>query len=244
MKLPKKIPRAVTGFIIGTVLLLVIVGVLGFVHAFSTGTHCFSTFASAQFPKWVGCAMGAHENLAGGLIGLGGALFAAWLAYSGAQDQLRKLNQDARETSRLRAVERRDQAGADLNALKLAREYLADFVGNFPPETAGDYKQFDFAEKLRQLDQGAHVYLSRSGSSAPSGFGRSITKAMWRMEKLAENINVQKAAGVQNIGALSNEIRLTIEEVRKIMSDLDALFPNLEQQLKNLNDQVENLTLR
>lgn len=40
-----------------------------------TSRSCFETPSW----RWFGCAMAAHENLAGGLIG-GGALFAAWLA--------------------------------------------------------------------------------------------------------------------------------------------------------------------
>lgn len=35
-----------------------------------------------QFPKWFGCVLTNHENLAGGLIGAGGTIFAAWLAWA------------------------------------------------------------------------------------------------------------------------------------------------------------------
>lgn len=83
-----KVPRWITGIIIAVGLTFIVISLLGFAHAFSNSTRCFETFAGTQWPKWIGCAMAAHENLAGGLIGLAGAIFAAWLAYSGAQDQL------------------------------------------------------------------------------------------------------------------------------------------------------------
>jgi hypothetical protein len=54
----------------------------------TTRAKCFETFWSAQWPKWIGCAMAAHESLAAGLIGLWAAILAAWLAYSGIQKQI------------------------------------------------------------------------------------------------------------------------------------------------------------
>jgi hypothetical protein len=238
-----KTPRIITGCTIALFLMVAVVAALGFAHANSIGsTHCFPAFRNAQWPKWIGCAMAAHENLAGGLIGLAGALFAAWLAYSGAQDQLRKLNDDARETARLRAVERFNQACTDLDALKLARGYLSSFAGNFPEETDSSYQAYDFAMKLRQMNQGAHVYLSQSAADAPSGFGRRITTVMWRMEKLAENIETQSADGVLNFTPINKEVRATLEGVRQITDDLGSRFPDLEKQVANLSDQVKSLS--
>jgi hypothetical protein len=37
---------------------------------------------------WLGCAIAAHETLAGGLIAATGALFGAWLAFSGLKEQI------------------------------------------------------------------------------------------------------------------------------------------------------------
>jgi hypothetical protein len=76
-------------------LLGVAVLALAFAHAWDSvppgsapREKCFETFWTAQWPKWVGCAMAAHESLAAGLIGLWAAIFAAWLAYSGIQMQI------------------------------------------------------------------------------------------------------------------------------------------------------------
>jgi hypothetical protein len=68
---------------------------LAFAHAWDSvllgsapRAKCFETFGTAQWPKWIGCAMAAHESLAAGLIGLWAAIFAAWLAYSGILKQI------------------------------------------------------------------------------------------------------------------------------------------------------------
>lgn len=83
----------ITGATIVIALIAVVIGVLGFAHAWylpkeADAPHCFATFATSQFPKWLGCAMAAHENLAGGLIGAAGALFAAWIAFTTVQRQM------------------------------------------------------------------------------------------------------------------------------------------------------------
>jgi hypothetical protein len=77
------------------VLLGLAVLALAFAHAWDSAlpssaarAKCFETFSTAQWPKWIGCAMAAHESLAPGLIGLWAAIFAAWLAYSGIQKQI------------------------------------------------------------------------------------------------------------------------------------------------------------
>jgi hypothetical protein len=44
----------------------------------------------SQWPKYFGCAMAAHEGLAGGLIGAAGALFAAWLSAAFRRAALRR----------------------------------------------------------------------------------------------------------------------------------------------------------
>jgi hypothetical protein len=54
-------------------------------------------FSTAQWPKWIGCAMGAY---AAGLIGFWAAIFAGWLAYSGILRQI----EEERQKSALREI--------------------------------------------------------------------------------------------------------------------------------------------
>lgn len=45
-------------------------------------------YCELKFPKWFGCVIANHENLAGGLIGAAGTLFAGWLAWTAVQTQM------------------------------------------------------------------------------------------------------------------------------------------------------------
>jgi hypothetical protein len=187
--------------------------------------------------------MAAHENLAGGLIGLGGALFAAWLAYSGAQDQIRGANAMVQEAARLKAEEKYQEVAQKIDALSLAKGYLNSLANNFPDEAAPEYTNFDFVEKLAFLHSRALVYLSESAAEAPNGFGRSIKTVMWRAVKLAEKIVEDEKSRILEGRkfALRQEIRLLVEGVRKIESDIDALLPSLHDRLENLLRQFHNL---
>jgi hypothetical protein len=86
---------------------------LAFAHAWAPSepdhsSRCFETFFAAQWPKWLGCAMAQHENLAGGLVRVWAALSAAWLAYSSLREQIeedrrkveRQIERDHQETRR------------------------------------------------------------------------------------------------------------------------------------------------
>jgi hypothetical protein len=231
-----KMPRWIVGSITAVSLAGVVVGLLGFAHTYSDVTpRCFANFASAQWPKWIGCAMAAHQDLAGGLIGLAGALFAAWLAYSGAQDQLRKTNEQLREASRLQTEAHLDQATADVKALSNARDYLVSFVGHFPEQ--GD---FDFVQGLRGLNQRAHVYVSESASRAPGDFGRRILTEMWRIEKMANGIEIRDRTNQMSFQDLRDEIPSTIVNIRKIIVDLDDEIKLRVDRLANLREQVDN----
>jgi hypothetical protein len=67
-------------------LIAMVVGILTSVDlaAITEGKRC----TPSEWPNYIGCAMAAHEGLAGGLIGAAGALFAAWLAFDAIQEQL------------------------------------------------------------------------------------------------------------------------------------------------------------
>jgi hypothetical protein len=78
------------GVALAATLIVSVIALLAFAEAWSQAkeTRCFVSIAKSQFPKWLGCAMSAHEGLAGGLVGAAGALFAGWLAFASVQRQI------------------------------------------------------------------------------------------------------------------------------------------------------------
>jgi len=87
-------PRWVTGFVLFFLLVAVVILILAFAHTWALpriegeASRCFVDFAHSKSPMWLGCVMATHEVLAGGLIAAAGALFGAWLAFSGLKEQI------------------------------------------------------------------------------------------------------------------------------------------------------------
>jgi hypothetical protein len=69
-------------FVIG-IILLIIVGTLAAANIRPIHEQC-----PWQFPKILSCLLSARETLAAGLIGAGGAIFAAWLAWTAVREQI------------------------------------------------------------------------------------------------------------------------------------------------------------
>jgi hypothetical protein len=89
-------------------LVLLVYLVLGLAQA-GSGSSC-----RWAFPKWFGCVLAAHETLAAGLIGAGGALVAAWIAWSAVQQQIN--------------AERERMLADRVEAERLLTEELTDFA--------------------------------------------------------------------------------------------------------------------
>ena len=61
-----------------------------------------------EIPKWFGCVLANHEGLSGGLVGGGGALFAAWIAWRAVMDQI-----TAKEDATYEAIRPKDSSTKD-----------------------------------------------------------------------------------------------------------------------------------
>ena len=87
---PSIFPRWLQGLAIIAAILVVIFLVLLLTQEGvpDVAKRCATSIWKAEFPRWLGCAMSQHENLAGGLIAAGGALFAGWLAWSAVREQI------------------------------------------------------------------------------------------------------------------------------------------------------------
>jgi hypothetical protein len=101
---------------IGVLLLGLVVGLLVFADAYALAEHasgCAPSLRQSKWPMYFGCLMAAHEDLAAGLLGGAGALWAAWLAFQAIQEQIEE-ERNARERQNADEEEdrRRQQAEA------------------------------------------------------------------------------------------------------------------------------------
>jgi hypothetical protein len=95
-----------------------------------------------KFPLWFGCVLDAHDNLAAGLIGAAGALFAAWLAWRAVQHQINADREralaDRQEGDKQLEVARKAADAASLNAQAVIRMQVPYVIFNlrlFGPQT-------------------------------------------------------------------------------------------------------------
>src|SRR5689334_12627424 len=82
--------RKVEGILIAIAILIAVTGIMAMATAWGPHETC-----PRQFPKIVGCALGSYENLSGGLIAAGGALFAGWIAWTAVRLQISSEEQRA-----------------------------------------------------------------------------------------------------------------------------------------------------
>jgi hypothetical protein len=110
----KKQGLAVAALIIAVFLLLVI----------SANIAPYDRQCGWVFPKISSCLLSARETLVAGLAAAGGALFAAWLAFAGLQDQIGMARRNELEAKRLDREKRVQVAGRDLELMKIAHGFV------------------------------------------------------------------------------------------------------------------------
>ena len=102
-------------------IVIVIVLVLMWAHA---GTNESPKCAEVGGWPWLGCLMAARENLAGGLIGAGGALFAAWLAWRALREQIRSERARHRDNEIRIKTQKISEISAEISTLEQTKEYV------------------------------------------------------------------------------------------------------------------------
>jgi len=115
---------------------------------------------------YFGCVMTAHEDLAAGLIGGAGALFAAWLAFDAVQEQIgeererrRREQAEAKQTAVICITEPVDEAASTLAVIQEAlsatderkQKVLDDFVTIGTTHLQSTLQSFPVRDSARDL---------------------------------------------------------------------------------------------
>ena len=220
-------------------LVAVLVGVLGFATAWNpSGNSCFAHFFHAQFPKWLGCAIAVHETLAGSLIAAAGALFGAWLAFSGLQDQIGLAQENERRTRELDREKRIQNTGNDLDLMRKACGFVKALADEFsslddPPTIAGGY-----AGRLLDLRRLGELQISSNAARAPDGNGDSVTTVFGRLKMLADNIHEETngLSADMRAGVLRGRDNSVIKHVlalRELAAILQSKIPRYEKRFED-----------
>ncbi len=225
--------RIVGGAVVGMILLLGIVSILGFAHAFAhleESKRCFPAgFVHAQWPKWIGCAMAEHQDLAAGLIGGAGALLAAFIAADAVWQQINDARQQVHLADRRREL-------LELYNLRRVVEYYSRVLRPFDEAPGAD--DVKYVHGLITLYKTGNL-VAFFGSLPPEY--QSLVRDAWeRLSNLNYRLNEAQKIGMggtqdiksrteinRNIGSVVTNMR---EDRGRAQAELDTRTAVLEQQ--------------
>jgi hypothetical protein len=224
-----KLPRWVEGLILAAVILFVIYAAL---HLTQEGVQANQIDLSKSCTdvkgwRWIGCAMAAHENLAGGLIGGAGALFAAWLAASAVREQIADERKRDRENKEI-------TARAELTGWVSYCDRFNDLLSAF------DDRLSAFSEDHRWRNVLALQYLHSAGwLEIPTGPypGEMAPEA----QKILNGLRSMAAAG--NSALHMYDPGLNLEKAKQLGLELDALERTVQQQFAEARNVQRRLAL-
>lgn len=170
------------------------------------------------------CLLTARETLSAGLIAAGGALFAAWLAWSAVRDQIKF--EMARDASRQEAAERsrKHLAEIEIVGLKLTQKHIEKILHSFRGIDASS--EWNYVGDLKKLAKtGGLSYFSQP---LPSPFAGTMGHLSNKLVQLASQIeqaeNDPKLRNVTAPAAVTSELRNTLIAIdRAIKETLDEV---------------------
>jgi len=186
---------------------------------------CASSLATSQWPKWLGCAMAVHENLAGGLIAAGGALIAGWLAWSAARDQIAFEKQRAKEDAIRGHRIKLDQEKQMLQQIHAASRAASKFGDEIKGKVANSSSPSPHAAALVELARSQKLPITFNWY-IPIHLGENPLPSMQRITQMGNQI-AASALGEPSAA----EIYLATQEAHAI----DAI-KELETAIKGIAD--------
>lgn len=175
--------RWVTGIVLGLALLAVIVALLLLVAPWPPVYRCPSI---NSFTSWAGCTIAAHETLAAGLIAAAGALWGAWLAFSGLKEQIDLAKASERAVKRVSLAIAVQTARHDVEGSIGSHSFVKQIVDGFPDEEAAGPDRQDFALALMDMRSRAAFHKGSLAASGP--MGENVEAAIDKLRELAQRL--------------------------------------------------------
>jgi hypothetical protein len=219
--------RWITATVLGCLLVASTIAFLAFTAAWTPDglPRCFTDVAHSQFPKWLGCAFATHEALAGSLIAAGAALFGAWLAFVGLQDQIGLAQKNEREANRLAHQKKTQEAARDFELVRMASGFVKQLAEEFPPMDITREPLGRFGSRLLDLRRRGGLRLSENAAGAPDGIGESVRTIVGRLNTLADNVheetkNLTGDARTPTLHAIEPEVVRQVEALHQLAAIL------------------------
>jgi hypothetical protein len=167
-----------------------------------------------QFPLIASCLLSSRETLVSGLVAAGGALFAAWAAWTAVREQIEfEMNRDAAAKSQLELALKKTAKG-ELAGLLLTQEHIEKIITTF--RDLGAASDWSYVENLRVLNKSGELSFYSQPLPAPfAGISGYLTQ---KMNQLAARI--EQVEGDKNLRNVTSPMAMT-PELRKALIDLD-----------------------
>lgn len=225
-------------------ILLIIVTILAIANVRPVQNQC-----AWQFPKILSCLLSARETLAAGLIGAGGAIFAAWLAWSAVREQIAA--DKRREAEGKVAIKR----GAILTierhieALQAAEDDLGDLIGRFPLEQANVKLAGNaFATILYEMHPAGFRSVQRA-QNAPDGLGERVWNRLNGLRMMSNQIygethNLSADTKGPMLAAREPVVREAVTATRKLYDDVKRALSDYQERLASARREVDDAETR
>jgi hypothetical protein len=242
-----KNPKRVALFVLFVIALLAgIVGVLLWAQLGTTETT--KSCAAIPLHLWIGCAMAAHENLAGGLIGAAGALIAGLLAWRGLRDQIDAAEANVAAQRWMGVQMERQMLRQEIPQLERAAELSAGFVEKLERDHS---PASPYANKLVEVTA-AHSIPTNLNQWTNTIWGSTLSTSINRLQTLGHDVRNFAAAdhiaadqrpakfaareahaeqAIREFIEATNSIPVVLEERRKRLAELERLLKEAGQPL-------------
>ncbi len=227
-----RLNRKQQGLVLGLCLFLGVIAMLALTHAAVPEPRC-----TRAFPRWIGCVVSRHENLAGGLVAAAGMIFAAWLVWTGIRDQLED-SRRGRLEAKLQGLRWREQELVrHLRGLLHSRDYVGRLSRAF--EGADRDGASSFMERLLRLEKAGDL-IPYQGDPAPDGLSMRAQRSYYALLSLR-----QRAAtthGDDTIGFEADVLR-AIAQLRELAGEIDAAIPGYQGEQRQIRAEIERTAL-
>lgn len=225
------------GAVIGGIL---VVSALILVAAIGWGPkdECFPI----KFPAILGCALAQYENLSGGLIAAGGALFAGWLAWSAVREQVELERGKVRSSEIAEQSRIADEISRDLFDIRAAQIAGRNLLQRLREELSDP---FPYANRFVEM-WAAKQFPTTSVTWSPRVLGDELLNILTRMRMLAEGITeeIRLNNPMQRNGILMSREPAasdSVAEFNACLERLTFLIDGRQQALSDANAKLAEL---
>jgi len=217
----------VPGWIVAFCIVLFISAIMSMAMWGGVKTEC----ASVPWYRLPGCSMAFYENLSGGLIAAGGALFAGWLAWSAVREQVEI------ERAKLRAADIAGQSARADQVSKAVAELTT--IAN-----EGQMLLLRIREQLLDPTPDGQYFPTSPGSWISTLTGDRIWNTVTRMRSIAENLKdeLDRERGMGHNAIKARYDVIALQAVTEFNSEMEAVRTMLNQQQGWLADENKRLT--